>query len=123
KNYREKVKSNKELSEIVRVKNAERMRTYRKNLKNKLKENQAFIDNVKTYNRNRMQSYRNKLKEGNLKDPEHSIASSNNGYKCKNTLYKALKKVEMALPKDIQKKKDIIKLLVEKYLTDEDEHG
>lgn len=63
KSYREKVKSNKELSEIVRVKNAERMRTYRKNLKNKLKENKAIIENVKTYNRNRMQSYRNKLKK------------------------------------------------------------
>lgn len=104
----EKIQSSESLTQIERLKNAKRMKIYRKNLKEKLKNDDSLSKKLKADHRNRMETYRKKIKQQNQQ--EQRIISLDGAYKCKNTLYKALKKVELALPKDINKKKEILRM-------------
>lgn len=114
KRYRQKLKSDPIRLEISRERARERATRYRKKLlESKGNEsNEMRVMKVKEQNRKRQQQYRLKKK-----NEEKDSLTVKQPYSCKQTLGKALTKVNKALPVDPEKRAYVVDLIYKKYGT------
>lgn len=98
---------------IVREKAAERMRKRRL----ALTKNKKALEQMQEKERARLKGYRQKKKNEAQQEEEHEA------YSCKQTLGKAMKKAERALPSDLKKKMEVIKGLFKKYVEPENDQN
>lgn len=114
--YRKKLKADALKSQISRRKAKERSQKYRNKFIELAKTNNKMLEERKEKNRIRQQKYRAEKKcksqEANL-----NIREMCNNYKCKQTFGKALKKAEKPLPVNLEKRKQIVDNLHNKYGT------
>lgn len=108
--YREKIKEDEEKWLEYKKKDAKRKAEYRKRLSQKLKSDGILLRKKREMDRIRQQAKRQK------KNAVRNSNSNGEAYSCKQTLSKALKKVEAALPKDLNKKIAVLKSLFNKYI-------
>lgn len=98
KKWREELKKNEEKIKKYRKKEAERQRVYRRKMADAAKKDEKLLQEKRTKDRIRQQRRRGEIN----KSVRNFIPESS--YKCKQTLGKAIGKVEKALPIDLSKK-------------------
>lgn len=108
KRWRENLREDQMKLQNHKFKNKERMRNARQKWKDEGSD--ELIEERRRYERIRKRQSREKLKE-----MRHAQQNLSEPYKCKQTLAKAAKKVEDALPKDLQKKIKVLEVLNRKY--------
>lgn len=96
--YRERLKEDPLRLQAYRLKAKQRSRKHRKKLRELSKENEKLMKEKREKDRLRQKKHRE------IKENEASKENNFGAYSCKQTLGKALKKVEKALPEDLQKK-------------------
>lgn len=107
--WRERLKQDENKLKEHKDKQAERMREYRKRKACEAKNNSKILKEKRNKDRVRQQKCRAIKK--------NSSTQYKSGYLCKQTLSKAIKKVERALPRDAIKKGEVLQALCEKYPT------
>lgn len=110
KKWREELKKNEEKIKKYRKKEAERQRVYRRKMADAAKKDEKLLQEKRTKDRIRQQRRRGEIN----KSVRNFIPESS--YKCKQTLGKAIGKVEKALPIDLSKKVELIEKLYKKYV-------
>ncbi|XP_053957300.1 uncharacterized protein LOC128862597 [Anastrepha ludens] len=108
--YREKMKEDVEKWQEYKKKEAKRNQEYRKRLSQKMKSDSNLLEKKKEKDRVRQQVLRQKKSVNNIGSLNCDI------YSCKQTMGKAIKKVERALPRNLNRKIAILKSLCNKYL-------
>lgn len=104
KRWRESLKKDESQIQKYNLKNVERMRKVRHTWKAVCEGNEKLMEEKRKYNRIRQRERRRKLLM------EHEI--KNTPYKCRQTLMKAVKKVEKAMPKGMHQRLKVLDVLV-----------
>lgn len=110
KRWRENIKKDETKLQNYKFKNKERMRNARQTARTLAEGNEKLIEENRKYNRIRQRERRQKLFDMSLGRQKEKAP-----YECKQTLAKAVKKVEMAMPKDFDKKLKVLEVLAKKY--------
>ncbi|KAH8336624.1 hypothetical protein KR074_004135, partial [Drosophila pseudoananassae] len=115
KRWRDKLKEDPIKCENFKLKNKERMRNTRLKCKAEVTNgSNDVVEKRRLLERTRKRQYRQKLTE--KRDAEKLDAKKKSDpYKCKQTLGKAVKKVENALPRDLDKKVKVLEILLNKF--------
>jgi len=111
KRWRNKLKEDQVKFKTFKLKNNERNRNARQEKKKMAERDVQIIEERKKYERTRKRELRKKVKE--LKRAEKNEILP---YSCKQTFGKALRKLENALPADLERKHMLIKALHKKYV-------
>lgn len=119
KRYLNKIKGDPEKAKKYREKATQRMRKRRAELA-KLNKNNKILIEMKIKEQARSKRYRQKKKDAALsQQQQQELQQQENkleAYTCKQTLGKAIKRAESALPRDSQKKIEVIAALYKKYV-------
>ncbi|XP_037805700.1 uncharacterized protein LOC119599859 [Lucilia sericata] len=110
KKWREELKKDEEKMKKYREKEAARQRIYRQKMAIAAKKDNKLLQEKRRKNRIRQQRRRGKINNNVY------IIIPKSSYKCKQTLVKAVRKVEMSLPKDKSKIVEVIEGLYKKYV-------
>ncbi|KAH8409642.1 hypothetical protein KR215_005013, partial [Drosophila sulfurigaster] len=115
---RDKLKEDPIKWENYKLKNKERMQNTRPNCKTASNRINEIVDNRRQLERIRKSQYRQRLAEkrdAEKREAENDAAKKKNPYKCKQTLGKAVRKIENALPRDLEKKVRVLEILLNKF--------